>query len=93
MYHHDEGRGADEGDRRDIAEKLKLRLWWSRPLIILEWRSDQKRVAVRRRAHDRLGGEIGAGAGPVLDDELLAETIRQPLPESRATTSGALPAE
>jgi hypothetical protein len=29
--------------------------------------------------HDRLGGDIAAGAGPVLDDERLAEPLRQPL--------------
>ena len=29
--------------------------------------------------HDRLGGDIAAGARPVLDDEWLAEPLRQPL--------------
>jgi hypothetical protein len=27
----------------------------------------------------RLGGDIGAGARAILDDELLAKTLRQPL--------------
>jgi len=36
---------------------------------------DQERVAVRRRAHDRLGAEIGAGARTVLDEKLLAEML------------------
>ena len=39
----------------------------------------QKRVAVRRRSHDRLGADIAAGARPVLDDEWLPEPLRQPL--------------
>ena len=44
-------------------------------------RRDQKqRVAVGRRAHDRLGGDIGAAARPVFDDDRLAEPLRQPLP-------------
>src|SRR5262249_39978783 len=39
----------------------------------------QQRVAVRRRPYNRLSGNIRARPGPVLDDELLAEPIRQPL--------------
>jgi hypothetical protein len=42
---------------------------------------EQQRVAVRRRAHDRVGGDVAAGAGAVLDHELLAEALRQPLPD------------
>ena len=43
-------------------------------------RGDQEeRVAVGRRAHDRLGGDIAAGTRPVLDDEWLAKPFRQPL--------------
>jgi hypothetical protein len=30
--------------------------------------------------HHRLGGDIGAGPRPVLDHELLAQPLRQPLP-------------
>ena len=36
-------------------------------------------MAVRGRAHDRLGGDIAAGARPVLDNERLTEAFRQPL--------------
>src|SRR5262249_38662545 len=39
----------------------------------------QKRVAVRGRAHDYLDPDIGAGAGPVLNDEGLSQPLRQPL--------------
>ena len=38
-------------------------------------------MAVRGRAHDRFGGDIAAGARPVLDNERLAEPFRQPLAE------------
>src|SRR4051794_28254596 len=41
--------------------------------------SQQKRIAVRGRIHDCLGGYVSAGTRPVLDDELLAEPLRQPL--------------
>ena len=36
-------------------------------------------MAVRGRAHDRLGGDIAAGAWAVLNNERLAEPLRQPL--------------
>src|SRR5262249_37419938 len=39
----------------------------------------EQRVAVGGRAHDGLGGDVGASARPVLDDERLAEPLRQPL--------------
>src|SRR5262249_42302667 len=41
--------------------------------------SQQKRIAVRRRIHDGLGGHISGGTRPILDGELLAEPLRQPL--------------
>ena len=40
---------------------------------------EQQRVAVRRRAHDRFGGDIAAGARPVVDHDRLAQPLRQPL--------------
>ena len=44
------------------------------------WRSDhQQRVAVSRRARDRLQGEIAAATRPVVDDQRLAEPLRQRL--------------
>src|SRR5215470_13196498 len=39
----------------------------------------EQRIAVRRCAHDRLGAYIAAGSRSVLDDEWLAEALRQPL--------------
>jgi hypothetical protein len=36
-------------------------------------------MAVRRRANDGFGGEIGARADPVLDEEWLAKPFRKPL--------------
>ena len=59
--------------------KLKLSLSYSVALIALAESKPEKRVAVRGRAHDRLGGDIAAGAWPVLDDKWLAEPLRQPL--------------
>src|SRR5215472_11828114 len=36
-------------------------------------------MAVRRRAHDGFYGDVGTGPRPVLDKELLAESLRKPL--------------
>src|SRR5262249_15154099 len=50
----------------------------------------EQRVAVRRRAHDPLGADIAAGTRPVLDDERLAEPLREPLPhEAREDVADA----
>ena len=43
------------------------------------------------RMHDRLGGDVAAGAGPILDDERLAETLRQPLTDQAREDVGPTP--
>src|SRR5262249_12346605 len=45
----------------------------------IDRRNVEPRGAVRDRAHDCFGGDIAAGARPILDDEWLAETLRQRL--------------
>jgi transposase len=45
------------------------------------WRANPKeRIAIRGGANDRLGSDIARRARPILDDKLLTETLRQPLP-------------
>src|SRR5947209_17998811 len=39
----------------------------------------KERITIRVRTHDRLGRDIGAGTWPILNDEWLAEPLRQPL--------------
>ena len=58
-------------------------------MIAFAGADQQQRVAVRRRAHDRLGADIAAGARPVLDDEWLAEPLRQPLADQARDDVGA----
>ena len=72
--------------------KLKLRFVVERRVDCVRRDDHQERVAVRRRFHDDLGADIAAGARSVLDDELLAEPLRQPLTDRRAMMSGAPPA-
>ena len=73
------GIAHDARDRRDVADEIEIELVVERRVDRVRRNDQEKRVAVRRRTHDRLGGDIAAGAGPVLDDEWLAEPLRQPL--------------
>ena len=79
MYHHDKGAADDARDRRDVADEIEIELVVERRVDRVRRTDQEERVAVRRRTHDRLGGDIAAGARPVLDDEWLAEPLRQPL--------------
>jgi hypothetical protein len=68
-------RRADAGPEAKLIERVR--------------RSGHKeRIAVRERTHDGLRGYITAGARPVLDDELLAEPLRQPLTDAVALPPG-----
>jgi len=80
VHHQDIGLDADASDRRDVADEIETELVVERRVDGLARTDQEKRVAVRRRPHRRLGGDVAAGARPVLDDELLAEPLGKPLP-------------
>jgi hypothetical protein len=48
----------------------------------------EQRVAVGRRLGDHLRGDDRVGAGPVLDDDRLAEIFAQPLPDHAGENVG-----
>src|SRR5262249_22089938 len=77
--HHDK-RPADKArDRRDVADEIETEFVVESRVTRIP-RSDQKeRVAVRWRSHDRLSADIAASARSILNDEWLAEALRQPL--------------
>ena len=52
--------------------KLKLSFVVKRRITRVRKTNQEKRVAIRGRIHDRLGGDVGTCTRPVLDDELLA---------------------
>ncbi len=79
MYHHDQGTADQARDRCDVANEIEIELVVECRIDRVRRTDQEQRVAVRRRTHDRLGGDIAAGARPVLDDEWLAEPLRQPL--------------
>ena len=79
MHHQDPWSAAQARDRRDVADKIEAEVVVQCRVERVNRRNVEQRVAVRRRAHDCFGGDIAAGARPVLDDEWLAETLRQRL--------------
>src|SRR5262249_49090437 len=73
--------------RRDVANEVE-------PEFIVKGRVDgvrerdlKERIAIGRRFNDRLRGEIAGAARSIVDNELLAELLRQPL---RDQTSGQI---
>ena len=79
-------------DRRDVADEIEIELVVERRVDRVVELTSEQRIAVRRRAHDRLGGDIAASTRPVLDDEWLAEPLRQPLTDQPREDVGRPPA-
>ena len=88
VYRHDEGDRDDACDGCDVAEEVETKFLVKRR-IDRGRRADQEEcVSVRRRIHDHLRTNIAAGSRPVLDDKLLAETLRQPLADQTSDDVG-----
>ncbi len=76
-------------DQRDVAQEIE-RQRLQRHVDGVGRRGEEKRVAVGRRTDDGLGADIGAAAGPVVDDHRLAEPLGQPLShQARNEVGGA----
>src|SRR6266852_5309560 len=75
----DAGLTGDAGNRRDVADKIEIEPFVERRVDRIRCANHEERMAVGRRTHDRLGCDIGPRARPVVDDEWLAEPLRQPL--------------
>jgi hypothetical protein len=90
VYQHDVGVDNNAGDRGGIANEIKIQLVVQRRVDRVVAPCYKQRIAVRRCAHDRLSADIGAATWPVLDDEWLAEALRQPL--SHQASDGVDPA-
>ena len=73
------GEADDARDRSDVADEIEVELVVERRVDRVRRADQEERIAVRRRAHDRLGADIAAGTRAVFDDEWLAEPLRQPL--------------
>ena len=79
IHQHDVGLAADARDRRDVSDEIEIELVEERRGDRVRRSDQQKRIAVCGRPHDRLGSDAVAASRPVLDDEWLAEPLRQPL--------------
>src|SRR5262249_4659733 len=77
--HHDLGTAGNARDRRNVADEIEIELLVKRRIARVRKTNQEKRVAIRGRIHDGLGGDVGTRTGPVLDDELLAGWLRSPL--------------
>src|SRR5215467_8880207 len=66
-------------DRRDVADEIEVELFVQRRVDRVVPPDHEQRVAVGRRTYNRLGADIAAATRPVVDHELLAEALRQPL--------------
>src|SRR5262249_10540476 len=73
VRYHDVVDTGDASNGRDVAAEIETKLFVQRSTDRVSRSDEEERIAVRERAHDRLGGDIAARARPVLNDEWLAE--------------------
>jgi hypothetical protein len=71
--------GADQADRREVADGIVMYPLLDRRNDGVRHVGEQEGVAVRRGFGSNLDAEAAAGAGTVVDDDLLAERFRHPL--------------
>src|SRR5215831_4674343 len=79
MNHHDVDRAQQACDRFNITNEIEIKLGIERRVDRVRRRDEKECVAVGGRPYDRLRADIAASAWPVLDNEWLAEALRQPL--------------
>ena len=88
IHLHDHGGAHDARDRSDIAEEIEIEVVVERHVDHVRRRDQEQRIAVGRRVGSGLGTDIAAGARPVVDDELLAEPLRQPVADQAGVDVG-----
>jgi len=64
-------------DRCDVADEIEIQLLVERRVDRVRSNAGEKRVAVRGRTYNGLGGDIAASTGPVLDNKMLPQPLRQ----------------
>src|SRR6516165_2457445 len=63
----------------DIANEVEIELFIECRINRVRRNGQEKRISVRWRAHYCFGSDVAASTRSVLDNELLAESIREPL--------------
>src|SRR5262245_56079697 len=81
MNHHDLRLPDDASDRRDVAEEIEIEFVVERRVDRIRRCAREQRISVGGCPYDGLGGDIGASALPILNNEWLAEPFRKPLPQ------------
>src|SRR5262249_59066171 len=76
-------------DRAVAGDKMEVELLIKRRVHRFRRMDGEERIPTRSRTHDGLGGDVSPGPRPVLDDELLAEPLRQPLADQARDDVGA----
>src|SRR5262249_27728252 len=66
-------------DTRMIPNKIETEICVECGVNCIRGANLQKRIAIGGCLHDRFGGDIAGSARPVLDYELVAKSLRQPL--------------
>ena len=90
VYFHDKRYAHHARDGCYVLDEIKLEILVERLVYCVACVDQKKHVAIGRRVHDCLGGNIAAGPGSVLDDELLSKVLRQPMTDNaRSNVGGA----
>src|SRR5262249_6652923 len=88
---HDEGDADDGSDGRDIVDEIEAEIFIKRRIDRIARRDLKERVSVRKRYQSRVGADIARSPSAVLDDELVAETLREPLCHHARNDVGGAP--
>src|SRR6516165_12659665 len=79
MHLHGKRVASNARNRRDVADEIEIELVVEGGIDRVHESSHKERISVRGRVHDHLGADIADSSWSVLDYELLAELLRQPL--------------
>src|SRR5262245_24342672 len=79
MHVQDERNAINAGDRRGVANEIELEIIVQGRIDRVRSIGEEKRLAVRGRAHRHFGRDIAGSTRPVIDEKLLTQTVRQPL--------------
>src|SRR6516162_3342072 len=88
MYHQDSWRAVNARDRCDVASEVETEVVIECHVPCVICTDLEERIAVGGRLDRCFDGEVAASAGPVLNDELLAEALRQPLADQAGIQVG-----
>jgi hypothetical protein len=78
----------DACNRHNAFYEIEIEVGIKRSVDRVRLGDEKQRVAVGVGVYRRLGGDVATGTRPVLDDQLLAEPLRQPLADEACADVG-----